>query len=326
VLDAGRILVAGFEDVTKAPDALLVARFTSTGELDPTFAYNGVARVNLPGYLEAPEMTLDGGRIVLAVSQYAGHTYHGVVVRLAANGALDPTFGGDGISRTPKKRDVMFRDVLTDSDGRVIAAGAVGSDLGLARFRAEGGLDQSFGGDGLVVTDLGGGDDSIAAISDRPDGTLLAAGAKADHYSRGPSYTDLALVRYLLTDGPADADADGVLDSRDRCPNAFGARRSGCRLIRSRVSLYSSDTFDADVRARSGACRNDREVVLQEWDDKRWRTVDADTTDRYGDAEFGNAGAGTFRALITARRIPAKGLCGGDRSKPLRARGSRTRR
>lgn len=61
------------------------------------------------------------------------------------------------------------------------------------------------------------------------------------YYSDGIGFAESygALARYLASDGPADADADGVLDSGDLCPQVFAPEKSdGCPRFRRTVSLY----------------------------------------------------------------------------------------
>lgn len=74
---------------------------------------------------------------------------------LAAPGDLDPTFGVDGVVRT----DVGFLDSPSDlavqTDGRLVAAGSVDRDgtrnVFVARYGADGLLDESFGIGGVVA-------------------------------------------------------------------------------------------------------------------------------------------------------------------------------
>jgi uncharacterized delta-60 repeat protein len=74
---------------------------------------------------------------------------------------------------------------------------------GTAASAAPGDLDPEFDGDGKVILDVAGGNDSASALVIQPDGKLLAAGFA----QVGPSAGDYAVVR-LLTDGSPDPSFD----------------------------------------------------------------------------------------------------------------------
>ena len=66
-------------------------------------------------------------------------------------------------------------------------------EFALARYRSDGTLDTTFGGDGRVTTDIGDGDTDIAwAILLQPDGKIVAAG-QADTLSDDPELCPGAL-------------------------------------------------------------------------------------------------------------------------------------
>src|SRR5207302_1044805 len=87
-------------------------------------------------------------------------------------------------------------------DGKLVAAGRTftGSRtvFALARYRANGSLDGSFGTGGKVITPLGNVDDEAFALVLQPDGKLVAAG-----YTSSASSIAFALMRYS-TDGSLD--------------------------------------------------------------------------------------------------------------------------
>jgi hypothetical protein len=78
--------------------------------------------------------------------------------------------------------------VAVQSDGAIVVVGRlpVGGDgpiidglFGVVRYRADGRLDRSFGGDGRVFTDLLGTDSEYArttAVAIQTDGKIVAAG------------------------------------------------------------------------------------------------------------------------------------------------------
>ena len=104
------------------------------------------------------------GRLVVAGSSSSPNqdVYLPAVSRYLEDGALDPSFGGDGTVTTELGSFAGANDVLVQTDGRIVAVGAAGDDdhggLGAVRYLPDGALDPSFGGgDGLVVARSGRG-------------------------------------------------------------------------------------------------------------------------------------------------------------------------
>jgi hypothetical protein len=113
-------------------------------------------------------------------------------VRLGWGGGLARGFGRRRALPTPGGG--IGRAVAVQSDGRVLVAGRAysdssqdASDWTLLRYMPSGRLDRSFGGDGIVVTDFGTGEDSARALAIR-DGRILVAGS---------IYASQGLARYL---------------------------------------------------------------------------------------------------------------------------------
>jgi uncharacterized delta-60 repeat protein len=127
----------------------------------------------------------------------------------ATDGALDPSFNTAGtvfISFGSGNDDTGEFQIQTDGK-IVISAGASNPatgmrDYALARLRADGTLDASFGTGGKVITDFGA-DDAPFRLLIQPDGKIVAAGYRAD-VSNFSNFQDLTFARYT----PA-----GTLDS-----------------------------------------------------------------------------------------------------------------
>ena len=113
-------------------------------------------------------------------------------------GDLDTSFGVGGkvITDFSGSNDEATA-VALQPDGKIVVVGGssiseIGGLFALARYLPNGTLDTTFGGDGRVTTDVGGG---IAhAVALQPDGKIVVAGS-----STGPltGLTDFALARYL---------------------------------------------------------------------------------------------------------------------------------
>jgi uncharacterized delta-60 repeat protein len=119
----------------------------------------------------------------------------------AAPGGLDPTFGKGGIVVTDfGDHNDNAHAVALQPDGKILAAGLVLGDFGVARYGTDGTLDGSFGAGGKVTTDILGLSDQANALAVQPDGKILLAGQA---FSLTTAY-DFAIVR-LNPDGSLDS-------------------------------------------------------------------------------------------------------------------------
>ena len=149
------------------------------------------------------------------------------VVRLSdTGGALDSSFGGDGIVET----EISFasdssdaaRSVVQQPDGKLLVAATTDAapldvnrgdfDFGVARYNTNGSLDTSFGGDGLASVNFTGGAGTPGSAEDtlgmalQPDGKVVLVGETAG---------DVGVARFEPdgdidpTFAPGGADGDG---------------------------------------------------------------------------------------------------------------------
>ena len=112
------------------------------------------------------------------------------------SGILDPAFDGDGIAQTPLP-GALGGEVAVQSDGRILVAGTaeVGGteDFALARYNADGSLDNGFGAGGVVTTPFtSGSKDEGIGVTVQPDGRIVVVGRTA---ASGADF-DFAIARY----------------------------------------------------------------------------------------------------------------------------------
>src|SRR5262249_22586599 len=111
---------------------------------------------------------------------------------------LDRTFSGDGVEVTRIGSTASAAGVVVQSDDRIVAAGSgAGRKFCVVRYEPGGGLDPTFGGDGVVCTAVGS-DDLVADLSLRSDGKIVVLG-----YAVFQGHGGFALVRYRR-DGSLD--------------------------------------------------------------------------------------------------------------------------
>ncbi len=104
-LGDGRIVAAGygFEEVGSPPEKegkVAAARFMPNGDLDPGFGEGGFFTKQLPGNSYAGSVSVDSAGRVLLGGEYedpASNEQSPAVIRLLADGALDPAYGSGGV-------------------------------------------------------------------------------------------------------------------------------------------------------------------------------------------------------------------------------------
>jgi len=198
----GKLVAAGSADRRSDTDFAL-ARYRSNGRLDRSFGRRGRVTTDFVGGLDQIRALVvqADGKLVAAgfANTRSGTTSDFALARYRPNGALDPSFGGDGKVTTDfAGSDNIATAVAVQADGKLVAAGFVDlrpgdSDFALARYKPDGTLDRSFGTGGKVTTDFAGGLDQAFALVVQANGKLIAAG-RAQVTTTG--LFDFALARY----------------------------------------------------------------------------------------------------------------------------------
>jgi uncharacterized delta-60 repeat protein len=157
----GKIVIGG---TASRADAFLV-RLNPNGSLDKSFDHDGIVKTNIvPGlYNTITDIALQGNKIVaVGTADDTVSDADGVIYRYNANGSLDATFSGDGILIVDNgTSNSEFLNAVKIYGGKIYTAGEISTpeagiyDFFVARINANGTLDTSFSGDGMVVTDFG---------------------------------------------------------------------------------------------------------------------------------------------------------------------------
>ncbi len=200
----GMIVVAGWS-WTGSADDLAIARYDVDGNLDPTFGSGGTVTTSFGGgYFVLARLALQAdGRIVVVGTASNGTDFDFALARYDGDGALDPSFGGDGkVTTALGAGDDFATGVVVQPDGKIVAAGWTTDGNGrfaLARYLPSGDLDPSFGTQGIVTTLVADGGNAFG-LAIQPDGKLVAVGGA----SFDGGQTEFAAVRYA-PDGLPDA-------------------------------------------------------------------------------------------------------------------------
>ena len=186
IQDDGKIVVV-VNDLLVGSRAMIL-RYRQDGNLDPFFGGHGVVDLHAAyGIGHVKSITLDeAGRILLT---------DGVdVFRLLPDGTMDVSYGVDGVAARPSLR-AYLTDLAVADDGSITAAASFRNyrqthSFAAIRFLPDGGVDTTFGVEGLIVTPIRDSAEATAITLD-PQGRVILGGATGliEHF-------DFALVRY----------------------------------------------------------------------------------------------------------------------------------
>ena len=252
----GSILAAGV-----AGDGFALARYRHDGTLDPAFGDAGVALTTATfwGTPNAIRLQPDGRLLAVGSSEADAHGYTGfAVMRYAADGSLDETFGGgDGLVTTypPGREYTRAWAVLLQPDGRVVVGGS-GYGEGdysyfcLARYLSDGTPDPTFSEDGVLSTAIQPYYARIHALARQGDGKVVAAG-----WTDGEDWSDALVVARYRPDGTLDRsfsqDGKAVVDFVRRTAEARAvATRNGKIVVAGDMASFAGRRWAMVVRYR----------------------------------------------------------------------------
>lgn len=197
----GKIVAGGFA-IDGSQYKYAAARYNSDGTADLTFGGTGsIMQMVGAGHSFANGICIQpDGKILLGGHKWIDNSplaYDLVVLRLNSDGTPDNTFGTSGVATAGVADEQNYAmDMALQSNGKIILAGQYIEDqasvyVEVACFTPAGLVDTSFGGDGIVITDVLTGDDYGYHVTIQPDGKILVSGSSFDS-----SYSDFLLIRY----------------------------------------------------------------------------------------------------------------------------------
>ena len=229
-----------------------VARYTAVGTLEETDAPNITATTDVP---YAAALQPDGKLIVAGACNANATTTEICLIRygLDTELTLDPTFSTDGLVLTSV---TDFRDIAVglgvQAGGRIVAAGRCEVaqnlwDFCALRYLADGSLDTSFAGDGIVTTDFASSSDQAISSAMHPDGRLVLVG------QCGAPPVDFCLARYQSDDATPPV-VTITIDAADTQATTgwYNAATSGTDGVRVHV-LATDQTAVTSISCTDGA-------------------------------------------------------------------------
>ena len=205
----GRILVAGTVQGSNGTTDFGLARFMPNGSLDVTFGSGGFVRTDFgltsASIDEARSIAIDpSGRIYVSGYANRGINNDFAVARYNPDGSLDGSFGAGGVAVNSFNGNDQAFAMALQPDGKVLLAGLVSNDFGIARYTTGGALDTSFGTGGWVRTSMGTSLDAATCIAVGADGRITVGG-----YVQFSANFDYCAAR-LNPDGSLDTSLNGT--------------------------------------------------------------------------------------------------------------------
>jgi len=167
------VVVSQFDFQDDAGTGVGVTRYTAAGKLDTTFGTKGSTFTTFPNIIfqalwfaiQPNGAIVVGGGTAPSNSTLPGANQGFGLARFTANGALDTTFGANGLVDTPiGPRTANPGSFLLQPNGQIVMAGLEGGNgerptnpnnipnmVAIARYNANGSLDTTFGNDGVAL-------------------------------------------------------------------------------------------------------------------------------------------------------------------------------
>ena len=184
-----------------------VIRFLTDGSIDKNFGNTGRVTFIFGGaQADAAAMALQpDGKILLTGTYSYNSTSSIILTRLDSTGLVDNTFNNGGSVFLPNYQGLC---IALQPDGKIIVGGnyvVPGSpihkiDFGIVRFNNDGTLDNTFGTNGQVFTDVGGVD-RVSGTLLQPDGKIVVTGTRDNDYFVTVRYTSNGSLDYSFGSG-----------------------------------------------------------------------------------------------------------------------------
>ncbi len=190
VQDDGKIIAAGYNyDFVNSDFKIAIVRYNPNGTPDNSFGKRG--KINSESGFAVPNgaaIQMDGKVVVISKpSDY-------VLLRYNNDGTPDNTFGNKGMLAIDFSL-YEINDLVIQNDKKILIAGHgpfFNTDFLLARFTADGKVDNTFSDDGKLVIDFGSTSEFLSSIVVQPDGKIIAGGVT----QTSDNINTIALARY----------------------------------------------------------------------------------------------------------------------------------
>ena len=159
---------------------VLSGKFTITQDLDTSFGQGGIVIDDdaLSGFNEeAIGVVLQtDGKIVVAVSAFNGLSDDVLIKRYNADGSPDTNFAASGTFTFDSGGPEVANAVAMQLDGKIVVVGTIHHNVLVMRLNSDGTLDNTFGTNGVAITDFSNYGENGYAVAIQSDGKLVIAG------------------------------------------------------------------------------------------------------------------------------------------------------
>ena len=215
ILDDGKIIISGYvRDNPLTYSHIAMCKLTPTGVLDIDFGYFGLVNYeNQDLFCFPDELVIHNDRLILGgISLNADFERFAIISGYHLDGDIDYSFGNAGYATVMLEGDAIAMGAAARNgmcmapDGKILYTcnqipGWLESDFAFLRLNQNGGIDYSFGTNGVLVTAME--EDSYAMdIITQADGKIIACGT---YRSPDPGSYDFLIMRYL-ENGDLDPD------------------------------------------------------------------------------------------------------------------------
>jgi uncharacterized delta-60 repeat protein len=193
---SGNILVAGF--AVQSQTNMFLARYTSAGILDTSFNTTGYNTLSIGSGATANAIGLQtSGNIIVAGSAVINGIPNFAVARFTTSGALDTTFGTNGITTTQIGTLSSIASLAIDSSNNIVVVGNANNQITVARYTSSGALDNTFGTGGVAQPNIGSPAIAYSVIVDGTSDIVIAGSTKING-------TNQSLIMRLTSSGAFD--------------------------------------------------------------------------------------------------------------------------
>ena len=208
----GKMLVAGtaFIGPAESDERIVVIRLNADGTPDTTFGTGGTAFSplrTLGGWEIKTLLQPDGKILVGATGWTEQESFFYTVIRFTSDGVLDTTFNNTGytIAHAPASFWDIFHSMTLAADGKIVLVGRalttpgqnVDWDMAVIRFNANGSLDTTFDGDGVIKIGTPPADEYAYSALVQASGKIVIGGTTITDFGK------FVLMR-LNADGSTD--------------------------------------------------------------------------------------------------------------------------
>lgn len=153
-------------------------KLNANGSLDTSFDSDGIVTTSFAGLFGAGDdiAVQADGKVLLGGMLDSRIT----ILRYNVNGSLDNTFSNNGRATINFNPFASAISILVQTDGKILVGGNASNDMGLARLKTNGGLDNTFGIDGTYIVPKIGYQETFSGMAVNPFGKIYMAG---NHYN-----------------------------------------------------------------------------------------------------------------------------------------------